>query len=394
MPTPVGWRLLGLGVAAVAGGRAFAVGELYVIGLTAAAAVVTALVARLVHPSRLSVRRRVSSTMVAVSDPLEVSLEVANRARLTSPTVRISETVTGEDDIRSCVAALPGGTAASRSYRLQPTRRGVLEIGPTRLTDVDGLGLARRRHIVESRTRVVVHPPIEQLAAPRLPVGGDLSLPIEFRRRPLGLASEEFDVLRPYAEGDDLRHIHWRSTARLDEFVVRRFQPSRPGRLTVVVDTRPPGDLAAVQDRTTSVAASIVCAVLRNGDEARILTTDGRGTPVLTHRYDVGTALEFLALLEGGRATIDVETIDGSSVVVAVTASPDAICDEGARHGLAQRLGAWMVITHGTHGTEHRGVTSPAAAIEGGWMHLTGPGQLPELWRLASIAGRRVAARP
>ena len=390
MPTPVGWKLLGVGVAAVVGGRAFAIGELHVIGLTAAAAVVIALAVRLAHPSRLSIRRRVSSTMVAVSDPLDVQLEITNRARLPSPTVRVSEPVTGGGDVRRSVAPVPGGAAATQSYRLQPARRGVLEIGPTLLIDIDGLGLAHRRRITGSRTRVVVHPPIEQLAAPRLPVGGDLSLPIEFRRRPLGLSSEEFDVLRPYAEGDDLRHIHWRSTARLDEFTVRRFQPSRPGRLTVVVDTRPPGDRADVQDRTTSVAASIVCAVLRNGDEARILTTDGRGTPMLAHRYDVGTALEFLAMLEGGRPTIDVDTIDGASAV-AVTASPEAIDDERSRQALAQRLGAWMVITHGAG---HRGPTSPAADIEGGWIHLTGPGQLPGLWRLASMAGRRATAHP
>ncbi|MCE2511580.1 MAG: DUF58 domain-containing protein [Acidimicrobiia bacterium] len=391
MPTPAGWKLLGVGVAAVVGGRAFAIGELHVIGLTAAAAVVIALAVRLAHPSRLSIRRRVSSTMVAVSDPLDVQLEITNPARLPSPTVRISETVTGGGDVRCSVAPVPGGTGTTQSYRLQPARRGVLEIGPALLTDVDGLGLAHRRRITGSRTRVVVHPLIEQLAAPRLPVGGDLSLPIEFRGRPLGLSSEEFDVLRPYAEGDDLRHIHWRSTARLDEFTVRRFQPSRPGRLTVVVDTRPPGDRAAVQDGTTSVAASIVCAVLRNGDRARILTTDGRGTPMLSHRYDVGTALEFLAVLEGGRPTIDVDTKDGASIVVAVTASPEAIDDEGSRHGLAQRLGAWMVITHGAG---HRGHTSPAADIEGGWIHLTGPGQLPGLWRLASMAGRRATAHP
>ncbi len=386
MPTPVGRKLLLAGVAAVVCGRAFAILELYVIGIAAAAAVATALAVRLVHPSRLSVRRHVSSTLVAVSDTLEVQLEVTNRARLPSPTVQISEPVTEGGDVGCSVAPVAPGAAATRSYHLQPARRGVLEIGPTLLTDVDGLGLAHRRRITGSRTRVVVHPPIEQLIAPSLPVGGDLTLPIEFRRRSLGLTSEEFDVLRPYAEGDDLRHIHWRSTARLDEFMVRRFQPSRPGRLTVVIDTRPPGDLAAVQDRTTSVAASIVCAVLRNGDEARVLTTDGRRTPMLTHRYEVGTALEFLAMLEGGRPTIDVETVDGASVVVAVTARPDAIDDEDSRHGLAQRLGAWMVITHDIG---HRGSITPAVDIDGGWMHLTGPGQLPELWRLASMAGRR-----
>ncbi len=391
MPTSIGWKLLALGVAVVVAGRAFGILEFYVVGAAASTAVVMALAVRLVHPSRLSITRRVSSTMVAVSEPLEVRLEVANRAHLMSPTVRVSEQVSGAGNVRFGVAPVPGGTAVARNYRLQPARRGVLEIGPTIVEDIDGLGLARRRRTLDSRTRVIVHPPIEQLASPRLPVGGDVSVPIEFRRRSLGLASEEFDVLRPYAEGDDLRHIHWRSTARLDELIVRRFQPSRPGRLTVVIDTRPPGDSAAVQDHTTSVAASIVSAVLRSGDETRILTTDGRGTPIFANRYDIGAALEFLARLEGGRPTIDIESMDGASVVVAVTASPDAIDDNGSRHGLARRLGASLVITHGTG---HRGPTAPAVDVEGGWIHVAGPGQLPGLWRLATLVGRRVTAHP
>ena len=424
MPTTSGWKLLAVGVAVIAAGRAFGILEFYVIGAAACTAVVTALAVRLVHPSRLAVRRRVSATMVAVAEPLEVRLEVANRARSRSPAMRITEQATGEGRAGFGVAPVPGGAAVARSYRLQPHRRGVLEIGPTTVTDIDGLGLARRRRILANRSRVIVHPPIERLAPPRLPVGGDVSVPVEFRRRSLGLASEEFDVLRPYTTGDDLRHIHWRSTARLDEFVVRRFQPSRPGRLTVVIDTRPPSDSAAAQDRTTSVAGSIVGAVLRSGDEARIVTTDGRGTPLLSNRYDFGVALEFLAMLEDGRPTIDIEATDGASVVVAVTASPDAIGDVGSRHGLAQRLGASLVVTCGppapelaaqrTH-TVHNAANSGAAAelaaqrthtvhnaansvaeagMEDGWIHLTGPGQLPGLWRLATLARRRAATRP
>lgn len=383
MPTPTGWRLLALAVGVIAGGRAFAIVELHVLGLTAAAAVVSALAVRFAHPSRLAIRRHVSATLVAVAEPLDVRLEVTNRARLPSPIVRVAESITGSEDAVCSVAPLRGGAAATRGYRLRPARRGILEIGPTQLTDLDGLGLARRRRTLAGRTRVVVHPPIEQLEAPRLPVGGELSLPVEFRRQPVGLAGDEFDVLRPYAEGDDLRHIHWRSTARLDEFTVRRFQPARPGRLTVVVDTRAPGDQQSVLDRTTSVAASIANAVLHCGDEARIVTTDGRGTPVLVGAHDVGTALEFLAVLDGGGATIDIDPLSGGSVVAVVTASPEAIDDETARHGLARRLGARMVITHGI---AHRGSDAPAAGFEGGWIHLTGTGQLPELWPAASGA--------
>lgn len=389
MPTAVGWKLLVFGVIAVFAGRAFGILEFYVIGASATSAVVIALAARLVHPSRLSIRRRVSSVMVAVSEPVEVTLEIANHSRLRSPTVRIHEQVSGASDARFSLAPLAGGGTTAASYRLQPARRGVLEIGPTLVGDVDGLGLAQRRRTLARRARVIVHPPVERLVSPRLPVGGDLSLPIDFRRRSLGLESEEFDVLRPYVEGDDLRRIHWRSTARLDEFMVRRFQPSRPGRLRVVIDTRAPGDAVAVQDRTTSVAASIACAVLRSGDEAQILTTDGRGTPVVAHYSEVGVALEFLALLDGGRPTIDVEPIDGGSVVVAISASPNAIDDDSARYELAQRLQASLVITYGSG---HRGIAAPAVDALGAWIHLTGPGQLPGLWRVPALTGRGVAA--
>ena len=389
MPTATGWRLLALGFLTVVAGRAFGILEFYVIGAAAIAAVVFALLVRLAHPSRLSLSRRVSSAMVAVSEPVDVTLRVTNRSRLPSPTVLLNERVSGAADARFSLAPVPGTSTVAGSYRLQPTRRGVLEIGPTIVGDVDGLGLARRRQSFGRRTRVVVHPPIETLVSPRLPVGGALSLPSDFHRRSIGLESDEFDVLRPYVEGDDLRHIHWRSTARLDEFTVRRFQPSRPGRMTVIIDTRPPGDLVRTQDRTTSVAASIACAVLRSGDEAQILTTDGRRTPLLAHVSEVGVALEFLALLEDGRPEIDVQTVDSGSVVVAVSASPDAIDDDGARHELAQRLEASLVVTYGSG---HRGAAAPGVDREGGWIHLTGPGQLPDLWRLPALARRSGAA--
>jgi uncharacterized protein (DUF58 family) len=388
MPTSIGWRLLALGVVTVVAGRAFGILEFYVIGTAAITVVVLAWVLRLAHSSRLSLSRTVSSEMVAVAEPVEVRLQVANLGRLPSPTVLLNEHMTGEPDVRFSLAPLPGASTVTGSYRLQPARRGVLEIGPTVVSDIDGLGLAHRRRIFRRRTRVVVHPPIESLVSPRLPVGGGLSLPSDFHRRSLGLESDEFDVLRPYVEGDDLRHIHWRSTARLDEFMVRRFQPSRPGRMTVIIDTRPPGNLVSMQDRTTSVAASIVNAVLRSGDEAQVLTTDGRRTPLLSNYSELGVALEFLALLDGGRPGIEVQLIGEGSVVVAVSASPDAIDDDSARLELAERLEASLIVTYGAG---HRSTPAPAVDYEGGWIHLTGPGQLPNLWRVPALAGRGVA---
>ncbi|MEZ5167894.1 MAG: DUF58 domain-containing protein [Acidimicrobiales bacterium] len=83
--------------------------------------------------------------------------------------------------------------------------------------------------------------------------------------------------------GDDLRRIHWPSSARQGDLQVRQFRPPRHGRLTVVIDTRPPGDTDTVLDVTTSIAASITASVLQAGDAARIESTDGRTTPFFVH---------------------------------------------------------------------------------------------------------------
>ena len=136
-----------------------------------------------------------------------------------------------------------------------------------------------------------------------------------------------------------------------------------------------------------TLSATIANAVLRSGDEAQILTTDGRRTPLLSHHSEMGAALEFLALLEGGRPDVDVQPIAEGSVVVAVSASPDVIDDDRARHELAERLEASLIVTYGAG---HRSTPAPAVDYEGGWIHRTGPGQLPGLWRVPALAGRGV----
>ena len=382
MPTKSGWKLLALAAVAALAGRVLGILELHIAAATTAAAVLIAVAMRLVHPARLSIRRSVSSTMVAVSETVEVRLDITNSSRIVSPTARLEEPV--NPGARFSLAPLAAHATATKTYRLHPARRGVLEIAPTLVSDVDGLGLATRRRSAGPRTRVIVHPVIEPLVSPRLPLGGDLALPVDFRRRSLGLDSEEFDVLRPYTEGDDLRHIHWRSTARLEELTVRRFQPSRPGCLTVVIDTRPPGDARDAQDRTTSVAGSLACAVLRAGDDAQIVTTDGRGTARLTGSSGIPQALEFLALLDGGSPAVGAEHFDDASVVVVVTADPQAASDPDTRHSLALRLHASLIVTHGGPAS----VVAPAANLDEGWIHVTGEGQLPDLWRAAATLRR------
>lgn len=430
MPTRAGWQLLIFSLAAFVAGRALRPLELYVLGATAAAAVITALGLRVLRPSRLEVQRNVSAELLEVGSQTQVTLHIANQSARRSPLVvvydRISEPRTGRrHHIRLHLASLPGRPSYKRGrraadsrvkarYRLSSDHRGVVNVGPVRFEDHDALGLARRRHRVDLHTRVIFHPSIEPLAA--MPVSNDDDPERgDSRQRALGRNPEDFDGLRSYVNGDDPRRIHWPSTARLDELMVRQFHPPRRGRLIMIIDTRPPGDLAAAQDCTTSVAASVAAAVLGAGDEVQIATTDGRATPVLTRPFEIQTALAFCAVLSGGNDHITPGLLGESSVsgrssfsptlsdlpglskifaipdisdtaavmrkgsvAVVVTASPKVATSEKSRRGLAQLLHTSLVISCDVDRWGAPEALADAGASSG-WIHLTAAGQLSNL---------------
>lgn len=395
MPTRAGWQLLLFSVAAFVTGRAFGILELYVVGATTAAAAITALAVRALRVSRLEVRRTLSSPLVGVGEQADVTLRIANRSEGRSPLVvlrdRIAEEATDSDrEVRLYLAPMSGRSYFRRQphatdskriearYSLETARRGVVHVGPLRIEDHDALGLARRWRHLDLRDRLVVHPPIESLMSSPVSADGD-PMSAELRRWALDRAPADFDGMREYVTGDDPRRIHWPTTARLDQLMVRQFRSPPKGRLTIIIDTRPPGDLRAPQDCTTSVAVSIAAAVLEAGDEAQIVTSDGSSTSILTGLADMPAALEFCALLSGGSDQIAQGLASHGCVALAVTASPLAASDETSRLGLARHLGASMVVTCDVERWGTDTAVSAAGSVSG-WIHLTGPGQLSQFW--------------
>lgn len=377
MPTRAGWGVLTGGVLLLLAGRVAGGLEFIVPGAAAIVAVVAAVAVRRLRPSQVAITKHLTPPRVPAGEPARVDLEILNRSAIRSPLLRLHDAVTGTRGVHLSIASMPGRGSSHGAYRLPTTRRGVLELGPTLVDDIDPLGLARRTHRLDSTVRLIVHPVVEVVPARRVPSGDDPLLGQELRRS-LGLSDEEFDGLRPYAPGDDPRRIHWPSSARQDEMQVRQFRPPRHGRLTVVIDSRPPGDAAAALDITTSVAASVAASVLAAGDATRIETTDGRSTPMVLGNAQFDHVLEFLALLEGGSPEIHPAVPTSPGTVVAVTTDPTTATDRAAREGLAQRLRARIVITCDAD----RWGTIEAGHSTGDWIHLTGPGQLAGLWRL------------
>ncbi len=356
--------------------------EFLVPGIAGVTSVALALLLRHLLPSRVTVKKRLSPQRVPAGDSARVDIELHNQGSRRTPLLHLHDAVRGTRGFTLNVAPIAAeGGVARASYRLNTASRGLHEVGPMTIHDSDAFGLVQRRHEIPSLLRLVVHPRLEII--PQFPVpSAEHSLLGKKHHRSLGLSDEDFDGLRPYTPGDDLRRVHWLSSARQDELQVRQPRPPQHGLLSVVIDTRPPGDLATALDVTTSIAGSIAASVLAAGDATLIETTDGRSTRRVIGNSQLDSLLEFLALLANGSPQIHAAIPSNGGTVIAVSADPALITDLAARRNFAERLGAQLVITTdvqnwGANSHSHR---------SSGWIHLTAPNQLGAL--LSSEARR------
>ncbi len=91
-------------------------------------------------------------------------------------------------------------------------------------------------------------------------------------RVPVGL---DFFGLREYEVGDDLRRVHWRSTARTGELMLRQDEMPWEARSTILLDTRPSTHHGESFERAVEIAASLATAMCRGRRQVRFMTTGG-----------------------------------------------------------------------------------------------------------------------
>jgi uncharacterized protein (DUF58 family) len=128
---------------------------------------------------------------------------------------------------------------------------------------------------------LTVIPRVEALPPVRL--SGEAKGYGDGRNRSLALAGEDDVIPRGYRYGDDLRRVHWRSTARYGELMVRREEQPQRARCTVLLDTR--GIAFAGQgpdsafEWAVSGAASVLVHMLERGFSVRLLSDTGNSVP-------------------------------------------------------------------------------------------------------------------
>jgi uncharacterized protein (DUF58 family) len=132
----------------------------------------------------------------------------------------------------------PGGTR-QLSYPIQPDHRGKFAIGPLQVRVADAFGLAKIGSTAAPPCTLVVTPPVTALQ--RTALAGSWLGEGDARASTAAAAGEDDVVPRAYRDGDELRRVHWRSTARYGELMVRREEQRWRNRAVLFLDTRQNG---------------------------------------------------------------------------------------------------------------------------------------------------------
>lgn len=213
------------------------------------------------------------------------------------------------ETILGVVAYIPGRGRRRFDAGIVCEKRGFYHLGPVAMASSFPLGLVQaRRKSNEGIRTLTVYPAVFPIAG--LPLAG-VHTQMHRGSYPLaqGAGAEEFAGLRQYVRGDNPRHIHWRTTARLGELVVKEFEPLASARVCLVLDLSADANVGKGREATLEyairIAASIADFSCANGIPTRLLGQGRRALAVQAgtgghHRQGI---MDELAVAEADGAT-------------------------------------------------------------------------------------------
>ncbi len=277
-------------------------------------------VALAVSPRGLDVSRA-TNPAVRLGEPTQSVLTLANtsRRRFRGVVRDAWQPSAGATADRHRVS-LPASERARVTTALRPTRRGDRRADRVTVRSLGPLGVAGRQRSREVPGRLRVLPPFTS----RRHLPSRLARLREIDGRSVTNIrgqGTEFDSLRDYVEGDDVRSIDWRATARRRQVVVRTWRPERDRRVLLVLDTSRTaaarvGDAPRL-DAAMEAALLLAALASRAGDRVDLVAVDRR----VRARVEGASASTLLSSLVTALAPLEAELVeaDWSVAVGAVT---------------------------------------------------------------------------
>lgn len=186
----------------------------------------------------LDVERSVSPVRAGLGDALSARLVVRRQGMTPLAVLRCEDLAAPQLGRRPrfVVHRLGGGWRREITYPLGALVRGHHHVGPLRVHCGDAFGLVDRPVDVGGRTEVLVLPQVHQLAT--LPGTSGAGASGDTAAHSIGRLGQDDVLVREYLPGDDVRRVHWRSSARWDQLMVRREEQAWEPTVTVLLDNR------------------------------------------------------------------------------------------------------------------------------------------------------------
>jgi len=181
------------------------------------------------------------------------------------------------------------------------SRRGLYKLGPLTIHGYDPFGLLYQSRTISLESELIVYPrPLPMTES----VMGGLGARRQTEVRPVGRAGEsaDFHGIRPYVQGDDLRHVHWKATAHSGNLTIKQYEYRASGAVQVVLDLQRGQHLGEREysslEASITLAASVLSHVLGMGNNAGLIATSAELQTLAPESGErqLHRALEMLAL--------------------------------------------------------------------------------------------------
>lgn len=427
--TTRGTSFLAAGAASALAGYLLGERGLFCVGIALMALPLLAAAAIRRAQYRLGTSRAISPPRVPAGHTATVTLRLENVSRIPTGLLLAEDTVPYALGTRPryVLDKIERNGFRELTYSLRSDLRGKFEIGPLQLRAADSFGLVELSRSLSGRTSFVVTPRVVPL--PRTVVSRSWAGEGDGRARMSSTAGEDDVIPRAYRDGDELRRVHWRSTARYGELMVRREEQRWRNKATVFLDSRSLAHVgsgaASSFEMAVSAAASLGVHVAQEGLTGQFVT---EGDVIRSGPFFEDRLLDSLAVLRSAstrsltQAFAELRVL-GGGVIIAVMgrlsvteAQQLAACRPEGCQGIALLLdvSSWSdearrrrqangsttgSPANGTPGNGTAGNGSPAngRAADGGTSHehaLAGTVPVIDLSAADLLAAGQPAARP
>jgi uncharacterized protein (DUF58 family) len=299
-----GTSFLAAGAAAALAGLLLGERDLVSVGAVLIALPLLAALAASRARYRLSCVRSITPPRVPAGQTARVILRLENVSRLPTGLLLAEDTVPYALGTRPryVLNGIERGGVRELGYPLRSDLRGKFTVGPLEIRVADSFGLVELGRSFSARTTFVVTPRVVPL--PRAVVAGSWMGDGDGRTRAAAAAGEDDVIPRAYRDGDELRRVHWRSTARYGELMVRREEQKWRNRVMLLLDTRRGAHTGTGPTSSfefaVSAAASIGVHLAREGLDGQLITDAG---PVATAGIFEDVLLDSLSVIKPSRGS-------------------------------------------------------------------------------------------